>query len=361
QALEKWYGISPPTEEKEERHPEGKLHSLTPEFRQEYQIPFFNSVLQGLGVVNRSQASSQLAHLQKTWTNTLGDTTPRAVETQSQPIKKLGQVSIQQTTLICDGHVPIPLLILTPPHPRHLIVTLAQAGKQDLLTQRSDSYEALLDKGIALCLPDLPSIGETAPDDGRTFRSAATTLSANLLMFGQTSIGVRLQALRTVVSYLSTTHAKIPISLWGDSLALTNPVGFEDPLLNTDPIPHQAEPAGGLLALLTTLFEPNIHSLAIRGMITGYQSLLENIYCYLPHDAILPGALLAGDLCDIASLFAPKPMLLTHCVDGRNCPASDQMVQDVYKSTSLAYAPMPENLKLHTKLDVEQWFMQHLT
>jgi hypothetical protein len=38
----------------------------------------------------------------------------------------------------------------------------------------------------------------------------------------------------------------------------------------------------------------------------------------VPHDALVPGALTAGDLCDVAAALAPRPLRLEGLVDGQN-------------------------------------------
>ena len=113
------------------------------------------------------------------------------------------------------------------------------------------------------------------------------------------------------------------MALWGESFAPTNPAGRDLAVpLDADPFPHQAEPLGGLLALLGALFEDDVSAVSVRGGLTGYESLLQSPFFYVPHDALVPGALTAGDLCDLAAALAPRPLRVEGLVDGLNRKAS---------------------------------------
>ena len=81
------------------------------------------------------------------------------------------------------------------------------------------------------------------------------------------------------------------ITLWGDSFAPTNPTGFKDSLIDEEPSPHQSEPLGAILALFGALYEENVYAVVACGMIAGYQSILNDMFCYISHDVIIPGAI----------------------------------------------------------------------
>ena len=55
---------------------------------------------------------------------------------------------------------------------------------------------------------------------------------------------------------------------------------------------------------------------ACAGASTGFESLLEGQFLYVPHDALIPGALTAGDLSDVAASLAPRPLRMEGLVDG---------------------------------------------
>src|SRR5206468_1247626 len=98
---------------------------------------------------------------------------------------------------------------------------------------------------------------------------------------------------------------------WGDSFATRNTLdkNLAVPLDAAESLPL-AEPLGALVVLLTALFEDDIHAVSARGGVTGFQSLLESPFVYVPHDVIVPGALTAGDLCDVVAGLAPRQVQL---------------------------------------------------
>jgi hypothetical protein len=140
-------------------------------------------------------------------------------------------------------------------------------------------------------------------------------------MLAQTLLGSRIRDLRSVVQYLRTRRDVDPqrIGLWGESLAAVNPP--DDNLAvpqDADRQPRLAEPMGALAAMFAALFDDGIRAVAARGGLVSYLSLLESPFCYVPHDVIVPSALTAGDLCDVAAALAPRPLLLDSPVNGQN-------------------------------------------
>jgi hypothetical protein len=81
---------------------------------------------------------------------------------------------------------------------------------------------------------------------------------------------------------------------------------------------HQSDPLGSLLVLLTALYEDNVRAVAARGGLVSYLSVLEDRFCYVPQDVIIPGILETGDISDIVAALAPRAVLLEGFVDGRN-------------------------------------------
>jgi hypothetical protein len=149
-------------------------------------------------------------------------------------------------------------------------------------------------------------------------------------MLGQTLLGSRLKDLRSVIAWLRSRDDvdATRIAVWGDSTAAVN--GPDDNVavpLGIDEVPHISEPLGGLLAVLAPLFEPDLAATASYRGLVGFESVLESQHCWLPHDVIVPGALTAGDLHDLAAA-ATCPLLIGPCVNGRNQPvAADDVWQ----------------------------------
>jgi hypothetical protein len=198
----------------------------------------------------------------------------------------------------------------------------------------------LLDGGVAVCLPDVRGTGETRPGGGRGYNSSATSLSASELLLGQTLLGARLRDVRGVLRYLRgrpDLDAR-RLALWGDSFAPVNPEGRR---LAVPPDashqPETAEPLGGLLALLAGLFEDDLRAVYIRRGLVGYRSLLDSPFVYVPHDALVPGAIPAGDLCEVAAALAPCPLRLEQLVDGLDRAVSADTLRSTFAPTLAAY------------------------
>src|SRR5205807_3523843 len=83
--------------------------------------------------------------------------------------------------------------------------------------------------------------------------------------------------------------------------------------------------------------EDNIRAVYARGGLTGFAALLESPFVYVPHDAVVPGALTAGDLCDVAAALAPRPVRLADLVDGGNRRVSADRLASTFAPTRTAY------------------------
>jgi len=222
--------------------------------------------------------------------------------------------------------VVVPLLFFIPAHPNDsripTVVAFAQAGKQQFLKQRSQAISDLLAGGVAVCLADLRGTGETSPKDrGRGRGGDGTTLSQAELMLGRTLLGEQLGDLRAVLRYLRGRNDidAARLALWGDSFAPANAAGtlLEVPM-DADKSPAISEPMGETLVLLGMLFEEDVRAGYASGGLAGFASCLQSPFCYFPHDAVVPGAMTAGDLGDVAAACAPRALRLAGMVDGQN-------------------------------------------
>jgi hypothetical protein len=143
-------------------------------------------------------------------------------------------------------------------------------------------------------------------------------------MLGETMLGARLKDVRTVFLYLTSRPDIDPahIAVWGDSFAETNADDFafdQSEMQEAGPFAqHQTEPMGALLALLTGLYEDRVAAVAARGGLISFLSVLEDRFCHLPQDVIVPGILEAADVAEIVAALGSRPLLLEGFVDGRN-------------------------------------------
>lgn len=348
--FERWFGIQPPLKENSRRHPTEELLCLTPALQPRPLHELAGEVGAARSTAARERLArfspaEQRARLREDWTRLLGNVEAGQRPTLRQPSSaKLGNVSAQRFVLTHVDGVPVPLLLLLPtPQPGQrlpVVVAFAQEGKQVFVRQRAEPIAALLEHGIAVCLPDLRGTGETRPGDGRGRTSAATSISATELMLGQTLLGSRLLDLRSVLQFLRQ-HARLDsdrIALWGDSFAPVNPPERNLAVpLDAAKLPDQAEPLGGLLALLGGLFDERICAIHAQGGLVSYNSVLKSSFCYLPHDAVIPGALTVGDLPDLAAALAPRPLSLSGLVDGLNRRVPDEPLRQDYAISHKTY------------------------
>jgi hypothetical protein len=354
-ALQRWFDIAAPAREEQRRRPAEDLTCLTPAAAGEMAPRPVYALAADLGAERARAARQRLAalspearrqQLRQDWARLLGDVEP-GVEPRASPQgpQRLGDVTVERITLEVEPAIFVPLVLLRPRRDPGtvvpVVVAFGQHGKQAFLRDRSDALAELLGAGTAVCLPDLRGTGETRPaGDSRGRASASTSLSATELMLGQTLVGARLRDLRSVLRYLRGRGDldATRVALWGDSFAPVNPPGrnLEVPL-DAEAFPDQAEPLGGLLALLGALFEDPVRAVYAQGGLAGYHALLQSPFCYVPHDSVVPGALTAGDLCDVAAALAPRPLRLEGLVDGRNRAVTAADLAKAFEPTQAAY------------------------
>jgi dienelactone hydrolase len=350
-ALKKWFDMPEPTKESMNRRPAEDLLCLTEADRPRP----LHELAAELGDERSAAARRRLAgltpgerrqRLRQDWARLLGDVEPKdQPKATAGESGKVGTVGVERVVLEVEPRVVVPLVLLLPPRKEGaklpVVVGLAQGGKQTFLKERAEAVAALLEGGAAVCLPDVRGTGETRPaDDSRGRTGPATAISSAELMLGQTLVGARLRDLRSVLSYLRARPELDAgkVALWGDSFAAVNPPDRNLAVpLDADPFPALAEPLGGLLALLGALFEDGVRAVTVRGALTGYRSVLEGPFFYVPHDVVVPGALTAGDLADVASALAPRPLRLEELVDGLNRAAPPDAVVKTYEPARAAY------------------------
>ena len=271
---------------------------------------------------------------------------PKAdAKVREQKKQTLGSLTVERLALEVEPGIVVPLVMLMPPgkpgkRPA-VVLGLAQGGKQGFLKHRAEAIAELLAGGAVVCLLDVRGTGETRPSgDSRRHSGSSTNLSATEALLGQTLLGSRLRDVRSALRYLRGRGDLDPrrLALWGDSFAPVNPKDRNLAVpLEVDPFPNFAEPLGGLLALFGALFDDGVRAVHVRGGLASYDSLLHSPFCYVPHDALVPGALTAGDLADVAAALAPRPLRLEALVDGLNHEVAAETVAKTYEPARNAY------------------------
>ncbi len=348
--LERWFGIPIPFAEMDssmatnlakvpgDRRPESELAVLNPTLASELRMRPLHELAAELGRAKLAKARDQLERLtvqqrrewlRLKWAAALGDIEPnRRPEADLKWTKQLPEAKVEAITLGVEKDILVPLVLLRPTTVTKVrppvVVAISEGGKEQFLADGSSQIEALLKKGIAVCLPDVRGVGETRPDSRRDPDSSENMQANNELMLGETLLGRRLKDLRSVFAYLESRQDldSQKIGVWGDSFVTANP-----PHLALDELPQwqvgpdverQAEPLGALLAMLGALYEDHVRTVAVRSGLASYLSILENRFAYVPQNIIIPGILELGDLPDIAAALAPRPLLLEGTLYGRN-------------------------------------------
>jgi cephalosporin-C deacetylase-like acetyl esterase len=362
--LERWFDMPIPREYSK-RRPAEDLLCLTPTAIQELHPRPLHELAAEIGARRSANARRRRAglnlqeqrdKLRQDWARLLGD-----VETKADPKvsahrqETRGSLTVERLALEAEPGIVVPLVLLVPPSKSGkrppVVLSLAQGGKQAFLKHRSEAVAELLVGGAAVCLLDLRGTGETQPaGDSRRHTASSTTLSATEALLGQTLLGSRLRDVRSALRYLrrrDDLNAR-RLALWGDSLAPPNPRDRNLAVpLEVNPFPAFAEPLGGLAALLTALFEDDVRAIYVRGGLVGYDTLLHSPFCYVPHDALVPGALTAGDLSDVVASLAPRPIRLEGLVDGLNREVSTEAASKTYEFARNAYRSLRAESHLH--------------
>jgi hypothetical protein len=234
-------------------------------------------------------------------------------------------------------------------------VAVANGGKDRFLKNSPDQLAALLQAGIAVCLPDVRGTGETSFTPREQQYGGVVQrhldLSRNLL-------GSRLKDLRTVVHWLRSHrdlgHAKVAV--WGESFAPPNPANLylDEVEYEAGPrIQRQADPLGAHLALLAGLYEEDVQAVVARGGLYAYLSVLENAYTYVPMEVTVLGILKSGDVADIVGAMAPRPVALANLVGGRNIRATEGELDKTFAAARDSYEESNAVDRLDINGDVE--------
>jgi dienelactone hydrolase len=362
--FERWFGIkvAEMDEYSSPRKPE-ELICLTDAARQELKPKSLTELMSAIGKerieiarkrLTGKSSAEQRRILRDNWGNLLGPVSPGkppVIKTQSIDDQQVAGAKVERIVLEVEPGILVPVVILTPTKLNGraaAVVGLAQAGKAGFLKDRAGELKELVKGGAIVVLPDLRGAGETRSGNSRGQNSNDTNLSVHEQLFGETLLGQRLRDLRSVLAYLrerKDVDAK-RLALWGDSFTPTNPTdtNFKVPRA-VDGWPQESEPLGGLLALFGALFEDDVRAVYLAGGLASYHSVLTHFAVLIPHDGSVPGALTAGDLCDLAASLAPRPLRLEAMVDHLNRPLSAAEVKEGYRPAVESYSARPQALR----------------
>ena len=333
--LNRWFQIPIPETEYRNVRSESELMCLTPAAAVEHKPEPVSSLALELALERLAASRSKRAGLpevqrkqilREELKQKLGDMEPiHSPVVSSLWTKQYPNFSMEALTIKTEPGITLPVFLLTPktgPKRRSVVIALAEGGKENFLSSRSNEIASLLSDGVTVCLPDVRGTGELS--DQETRGPEAMGLSANELMLGRTLMGSQLKDTRTIFRWLAGRSDTDPndVALWGDSFSEPNAPDFQfDQSLLQEAGPvnqRQAEPLGPLLAILTALYEDHVSAVACSGGLVSFASVLEDRFCQIPQDVIVPGILEVTDLGEIVASIAPRPVLLEKPVNGLN-------------------------------------------
>ena len=333
--LKRWLNAPIPVEEYHNPRPDADLMCLTPRAAAARRPKTASEVALGIADTRLAAARDaraplpapqRLQKLRAALREKLGDIEPNATVTAHEVwTKPFTGFTVDAAALDTDSGISVPLLLIKPRDGSRrfpVVLALAQGGKGAFLSERRAELSALLERGMAVCLADVRGTGE---GERPTLRGPASTgLAATELMLGRTALGERLKDARSVLRYLRgrTDLDASRVAVWGESFAAVNPDGvLLDQSLGQQRGPqtiHEVDPTGGLLALLTALYDDGIRGVVAHGGLISYRSVLQDPFCYVPLDVVVPGILESADIPEVVAALAPRAVLLEGLVDGKD-------------------------------------------
>ena len=379
--FQEWFDIPVPEQEVTEPVQKAKLECLTRETRKAFNMRLVHEITQEISqkhlTTARKMRASQEPHapavqLQQELTEVLGPMTPfMSYRVQST---RQGFGKSEYVVLEVEENLFVRLQFLWPSGlgktKPPVVIGFAQEGNFRLRRERRPLIQSLLGQKMAVCLAELRGIGDGRHGElyrGRLSPSAGVATTS--LMLEESVLGSRVRDLRTVMAYLRNREDvdQERIGLWGDSLAIPNIVGKELAVpLDAALYPERGEPLGGVVALLSTLYEPHIKAMYVHGSLLSYSALLEGPFVYQPADSIIRGLLRLADLPDMAAALAPLPLRMECLVDGCNRQVSRKQAEKTYHLARAQYArtEKPDRLSIEIeKASVEKiskWFLSYL-
>ncbi len=204
---------------------------------------------------------------------------------------------IERYFLKGEGNYPVPYLLFVPAkRSGKTIIYLHPDGKAK---EASGEIERLVKQGLTVLAPDLLGVGELISDRFKG-DAAIEGISYNIwftaALTGRSIVGVHAADLIRLVSMVKQGSPQEEI--WG-----------------------MARDEMGPSLLHAAAFDSRIAGAAIVGMYSSYQAVTDGER-YNPKFvySMVPGALRAYDLPDLAAAVAPRPLLLTNFVDSNGQP-----------------------------------------
>ena len=145
-----------------------------------------------------------------------------------------------------------------------------------------------------MCLVDVRGVGEADSAHLRAPQSRSTGRAATALMLGETTIGLQVRDLRSVIGYLRSKDDLRTKTIYVEAVAVDSSEVVEAIDLDR----RLAVPGAHILARLLALLEDDVTSSG-DAPAAAYNSQFDNWCATWPYDAIIPGAMALGDLPEV--------------------------------------------------------------
>lgn len=279
-----------------------------------------------LGSLAKARKSPE-AHLKNVMINAKkysGFESPKGVETPvfTGRIQKEGY-AIERYFIKGEGDYPIPYLLFVPvARSGKTMIYLHPGGKSK---EASGEIETFVKNGFSVLAPDLLGVGELI-SDRFSGDAAIGGVSYNIwftgALTGKSIVGTHASDLIRLTSVLKQGYPKEEI--WGVAYGSMGPS-----------------------LLHAAAFDARISRVAVSGMYASYQSVIE-IERYQPDYvySMVPGALRAYDLPDLAASLAPRPLMISEAVDANGSKLSSVEAEQVYGFLKTAYQQKKANAEL---------------
>jgi dienelactone hydrolase len=247
----------------------------------------------------------------------------------AQPPRSLGRVDrgsyvLEKIVYSSEAGIYVPSVLLLPKsagaHPAVLFVN--EEGKAEpAFVERY--LEPLAKAGLVVFSIDPRGMGETDPapraskptDFKKLVHDAESGYFHDSLRVGKTVIGMRALDVMAGVGYL-TSRSEV----------------------DAKSISAAGHGMGGLIVMFAAAFDDRIRAVASTGALVSYSAIAEsNLYSHR-FGVFGPGFLTTFDLPDVASLIAPRPLLMHNAVDALHRVLDPETVKQAYRGTANAYS-----------------------
>ena len=130
------------------------------------------------------------------------------------------------------------------------------------------------------------------------------------------------------------------IMLLGDGFSATNDTTELSVPLDLAQ-PHSVEPLGATIALLATVFDERVRAVAVCNGLVSFRSVLTHQFIHIPYDAVVPKALVAGDmpLLGAAIVASGRTLIVSGLRDALNRLVPSEDVAGDWQSAIHVHVP----------------------